>query len=320
MNELDNKAKAVDQSSFIFPENPLNKVWQVVKKNIFSIFLLLLSLVYILNSFLDVVPSGMTWQDVLYDSALGMAMGFSIKDNLRLNGIKAGLESKLFLDTEKDYHNELNSIEEDMQYLDGYCDRENSYLKIQIIKNYLEKYGLSYRKYLEKFYESKEEFEKLNWKQKWAIKRVEKIKITPISYSYIASDENASIFKSKKPTSISAYKGRKRISSVISMIAISLVFGLYTVDLATDFSISKLIWYGIQISIWLMFGLWEYIESTQWVKTDYRLNYVNKIAHIKKFKSLINKDRKWFEDYEERRNKSLIQEKEMEEKQIETTY
>lgn len=301
---MDNNKK----EDFVFPESGFSKLTNYVKNNFDNITLILFCLFYIFNGLFEITPTGMTLEEILYGSALSFFVVTSIKNALGVKGIQVGLNSKEFIKSKTEYEQSRTDVSEISNYCDAYCDRKNSYNQIQSKKIFIESYGLVYKKYIDGSYNKPDEWNKLKKRQQKALKRVKDVRYISINSEYLMAEQTKKSIFTKKEITLNQHIANDKIINYISTVAVSIIFGIYTINPNSQFSWIKCAWYAFQIALWFIFGISKFISNKNYVINDYRLTFEKKKSYLLEFKTMYNKEPKWFEEYEEKRKQSLLEE------------
>lgn len=273
-----------------------DKIGNFIRENIINFVLILICVVYVFKGIIDVVESGKTIQEIIADAFIVFVVSFSIKVVLRKKGLNNGFISNIFLATCNDYGESIKEISPNIELVDYFCKDENEErLKLKQ-KQYLLRNAISYDEFLshkytikpvKKLFTTKEEYkreiEKFNCCKKARNLNVFQYTSKLITNAYDSFSDEEGLLKA----TTKKYQKKSTISNFFVGILCAILFGYFTFKEGV-FSWNGLIWSSLQISIYLILGLIEYLNAYEFVTKTLREKIKRIIVIIDKFKNKIN--------------------------------
>ena len=259
-----------------------------LKDNIIIIFIVIISLTYIFRGLIVLEPTGKTLKDILFDSALSLVMGMLLTILIGDYGIIKAKNSKMFILSKNEYAKSIENVDPYIQYLDEYCVEKNEKKLKQAKVKYLRKFGIRYDDYIN----FKIDTSILTQAQQKAIHNLENIHVDQISMEYllIDIDEEKSVTKTKI-LSVNKYKNKVYFWQLISKIGTAILFGLVSLGEFKGLDLANIIWYSIQIGIWILFSILTYMKNYMYITNDYRQKVlIKKTNYLHEFYNLMQED------------------------------
>ena len=79
------------------------------------------------------------------------------------------------------------------------------------------------------------------------------------------------------------YLRKSGIGSILSKVAVALIFGYYTIQLISDFSWAVLLWNALQVVTFLAFGIIKYFQAYMFMQNQFVDRTKRQISELKKF-------------------------------------
>lgn len=250
--------------------------------------------------------------DIVISSFLGFWASTAINSLYNNKGLVEGMLSTEVVDATKNHNERIDEIidENAMDDLHVWCVGENE-------KNYrnqrtriLSKAGLSYDMCFTESGEYKQveirppersEIKRLGFRM-WCIRkatakrqikayiRAVHLRLTELSAGELTGEGNNRDDPFYMGRGVSEYKKQVAAKNTFSKIVLSLVVGYMTVDMIADFSWFKLMIRAVQIVMFLVVGLTQYLNMMDYVTIEYKNRLVRKERILHKF--LIEKKNK----------------------------
>lgn len=290
-----------------------NAFTEALYKNAGYISVILISLVYVANSFVVISKTGKSIQEIIGTGILSLIVGVLITGTFRSIGIRKGDESEKMISTNELHALTVEEIILGIDKLDLFCERENKRTLKGIRTRILAKVGLKYSECFDEDGTAKElellavddsagkeikkTIKKRNRARKKAYKKAVNLKIKPLLSSNLTSDgvnaDNPYDFGNSKRQ----YTKQKSASDIASRVLMAIIFGYFSVNFATNVDFASLIWNLLQIVMYIVGGIIQMYTSYMWIVDDYRSSIIKKIDYLQKFKNCMDEfDERWEEE------------------------
>lgn len=275
-----------------------NKAKQFFHDHIIDMVILLICIAYLGADLINIKSTGKTIEEVLWDGGIAMLVSYGIAQALGLKGIAIGEKSKKVIATDTLLGQKIEEAETKILYLEEWCEDKTHKVLKQRRRSVLSKAGIPY----EDVFDEKgnilpykiQDFEKsVRKRKKKALKEAINIHITTLTPAWLmANDDNeADPFNHSKTKG--KYITKTAITGFFTKIVVLVAVGFFVVDELKDFNISKLIWCGLQLAIYLFLGVLTYLRSYSFVTDELRGQKIRRI-------NLLTEYFAEYDDYKER--------------------
>ena len=272
------------------------KLRDFFKFNIGYIIIAMISVIYIATAFIDIGRTGKTIAQIIADGAIVLVLGILINHLFDLQGMINGDRDERVQQTILCHAEIVDRISPYIDKLDAWCDERNvDNLRIQRSK-ILASNGMKYIDYFNEDGSAKEftpDKEKLRDKflcnnEKIRIKcfkRALRLSLTPISAGELTSDGGRHQDPFYLGRTKMQYEKSTSASDAIVKISTACLFGFYGVSLVANFSVARVIWTALQVSVFLITGIIKMYQAYMYVVDEYRGRIVKKIDFLQKFEN-----------------------------------
>lgn len=263
-----------------------------VKSNIIIIVITFVNFLYLGRGFGYIDKTGKTVLQILTDSAISFIFGFLLVSLLGEQGILKARRSRKYELTISAYGKiiELNTPFADK--LDIFCDIENAKELKKKQTEILAKEGLSYNRFTNGEYDggiNPTSRKELDEKQLQAIDDARKVDLFKLTRDLLVSEHsNNETFKNLE-SGLGKYRKKELQKNALSKIFTSILFSYYTIKLFETLDYGAIIWYGLQVVIFLLFGVLQYAKNYEQVIEVERSRFIRKTDLLYVFYNLATK-------------------------------
>lgn len=233
------------------------KIGDWFKQNMFLLGVGIICLGYILRGYVKIEETGDSLLEIIASGAISFIVGFLICKLLQLQGILKGEMADSVKTTNKLYASTLEKISPISHLLDDYCEKKND----ETYKRLQRKIIASARIKYEDFLENNIDETKLDKDQIIKLRKARKIKITPLSAAALTTDNNKDEDPYNFGMTVAQFLRRSDAKKVLTKLLFAVVFGYFGVSFVFGASLASLIWTSIQVSIFLVMGMLDYLKS-----------------------------------------------------------
>lgn len=276
---------------------------------------------YILSQLFIIEVKDKTIGQILGEGVVSFFIGITINRLFTLQGIENGRHTDEMSNTMKLYGTTVEKISKNINLLGDWCHKTNAKIYVQERTKILARAGLKYdecfledgtaKPYISN-YEKKpiiKDKAKLKDKNTRMVEKIRianikrenreakredkfkrhcywvavKLKLTELHPSVLTSDGAKNNDPKYLGKTIDAYLRESFSKTFLLKVILTIVFGYYGVTIAKDFSWANLVWAGLQISIFLILGLFAMRKSFMFVTNDYRSRIIKKIDNLEEF-------------------------------------
>lgn len=262
----------------------MEKVRDFFKQNLVYFIIILSCLVYLLYGFITVEKSGKSIEQIFADSAIIFCFGLFMSKLFEIQGLKMGEQSDKVIATDKLHSDTVEEINDDINYLDEFCDdvTKETTKKMQI--RFLNMAGVKHEEFVNRTYDfSKFEKKERRFREK-CVTKARKVHLTPLISSELTTDDT----KIEDPLYLGRTKKQYRkwssLKQSFSKIVVAIIFGYYTYKLIENFAWGYLIWTLLQIMIFIVLGVANMMNAYFFVTDELRNRKIRKIDWLCKFK------------------------------------
>lgn len=256
------------------------KVVSFARRNAVNLIIVVVCLAFILKGLTEIEETGKTIAEIIGDGILAFIVSLTIKTLEGQNGIDAGKRTDKFLGSKKYYADTLEKQSPIQEHLDAFCDYENDEQIKRIQRTILRRANLGHFD-LSKPYNPKD----YTKQERRAIKKALKVKIYMLTPTILLSEmENANDETRELKQGIKAYQAGRGLRNFIIGAMCAFVFAYYGLKMTQGYA--GIIWASVQVSIYLILGLVEYINSYNFIIEEFRNKIIRKANYIEKFMNM----------------------------------
>ena len=233
-----------------------NKVGEFFKKNMFILGVVVISIIYILQGYIKIEETGKSILEIVASGAVAFIVGFLICKLLSLQGILKGEEDEKVKKTNKLFGETLEKISPFSHLLDNYCEKKTdiAYERVQ------RKIISSARIKFEDFKNDNIDESKLEKDQLKKLKKAKRLKITPLSSAALTTDNDREEDPYNLGQTVATFMKRSDAKKLLSKLLTAVIFGYFGVSMILGAGCANLLWSAIQIAIFLVMGMIDYLK------------------------------------------------------------
>lgn len=251
-----------------------------------NLALIVIVLVYALSGLINIDDTGKSVSEILASSFIAMILAWSISTLLGQKGIDRGQESEVFKATLKEYGDKVASVDGHTDEFEKFCEEQKAYEKEKIQRSIIAGAGLKWDKvFVDGQFSITKEMDK---DQKQAVKKAIRAKVYNMEAGYVLGGMEQEL-KSVKDESIRSWQSKESLRTGFLKVLNSVIFGIYTIQVMTDFNWAGIIWKLLEVAVWLGFGYISFFTNYEFVIEKYRKQIISKINLIVKFNDIIKK-------------------------------
>lgn len=272
--------------------------------------------VFIARNFVKIANTGKTISEIIADGLFALFFSWAISTLLGYQGILSGRKDPRMIQTLKDYGSTIKNMEPYSPLLGSFCDMKNAENRIKRRRRILSRKHLEYE---DVFTDDQTRINEIikgrmaaieagentidvgdmaSRRRKKAlkkrmrreraeiykcIKKANDISLSELTEESLTTDNVNSKDPYKFSSPLGRWIARRRIASLPFSIAIALVLGYYGYEFIKNPSIEAIIGGLIQVSIFLCFGVWQFLVSYIHTIDTYRKSIAYKINIINEF-------------------------------------
>ena len=246
----------------------------------------LVSIVYVLSGLFIPGLTGKSLYTILAEGIAGFIVGVCIIRNLKLQGSLKGKSSKDMEATRLAHAKAVDDIAPQIDGLELWCAERNAEALQRKRTQILTGAGLAYHKYFdEQGAPLPYSLEGFTRKQKNAVKRAHKAKVTPLSTSSLTCDGERAEDPFDFGETPAQYQRRTNLTDALSKVLTAAVFGYFGMDMVKDFDMGALAWRALYVVLLLALGVGKMISAYMFVNDTYRGGIIKKINHLQSYKN-----------------------------------
>jgi hypothetical protein len=288
-----------------------NKAKEWFVNNIIYIIVALISAVFLFSAIFEISETGKTLEEILLNSALILVIGYVITVLLDIQGIFKGGKTEEVIKIKQSHEKVVELAEPYAKDLDTFCEQENISNLRQARTRILAKAGLNYDECFNEngsakevkfervekpkkdkkktksenaliFKEYKEKLSNIKYKKKM-FKQAVRVRLTQLTTQDLISNGANKYDKFDLGDTQKDYLKKSWIGSILSKVAVALIFGYYTIQLISDFSWAVLLWTALQVVTFLAFGIIKYFQAYMFMQNQFVDRTKRQISELKKF-------------------------------------
>lgn len=249
------------------------------KTNIITIVVFLVCFLYLGRGFGYIDKTDKTILEILTDGVISLVFGLLFQTLLGEQGIINARKSAKYINTLIAYG---KVIELDTPYVDKidiFCDLENAKELKRKQTDILLKAGLKYNSFDKGEYDgginptSKKE---LDEKQLQAIEEARKVKTFKLTRDLLISEHSNSGGFENLSNGLNNFRGKQTTKNVVTKVLTAILFSYYTIKLFDEINYGAIIWYALQIVIFILLGTLQYFKNYEYVSEVDRSRFIRK--------------------------------------------
>lgn len=279
-------------------------------RNLSFLVIAAMSGIYLVRGLVQVGMTGKGIEQIVVDSFVSFIFGYGTSVLMGAQGMQRGEATKTVQDTLKYHGRTVLAISDHINELEAWCGRKTDDALLVQRQRILALAGIKMDDFDNYFIHKQvppelavhkpdpdggqltQEQQRENWRalprnKRKAIYRAMHKRITPLTVSALTTDAEGRTahdpyyFGQTK----AAHKSMQGVTKLTSRAMTALAFGYFTVSLATDWNVSKLVWEAIQIGSYILWGVVTLMMNYFWVTDTYRSRVVRKINILEAFAS-----------------------------------
>lgn len=263
-------------------EDNKTKVYNFIKSNLMNFIVVLTSVAYTLYGMVKIEPTGLTVWEVITKAGISVVIGLMIKQGIGENGFSKGYSSIVWSENFTKYNNCCNTATPHIEKVDNFyiyeeIENKKSYRR-QVLSNYRIKYSWFFTEDGE-YIENKEQYDKLDKKQKKALHKCINVKIHNLNLFSEYDTEIVANTKKEITDKDQRFKmfGKNGVAQVLTALA-----GAYFIPLWEGWNWGSFITSTIQVCIWVFCGVIQ-------LYANYNYIVIEKVNKLKRKMELIIK-------------------------------
>jgi hypothetical protein len=238
--------------------------------------------------------TGKSIVEILGTGALSLITGMLINSAFRGIGIRRGENDERTLSTSALHAQTVEQISPYIDKLDEFCELENKRALKIVRSRILMGAGLKYESCFDDDGMARElDLECADKTKKKRILRAYRkaqcVKIKPLTPFILTCDSTDLNNPYDLGVSKRDFEKQRGASDVLTRIAMALIFGYFSVSLASEINSATLIWNALQIVMYLTSGVCGMYTSYMWLVNEHRAGVIKKIDILQKFKLYVDK-------------------------------
>lgn len=245
------------------------------------IAVVVVSLIYVVWGLATMEPSGKTVIEIIAEATLTLTLGILIKNILKQQGVISGESSEKYQETLKLYGKTLENSVSIFSRLNEFTDHKNKLAYKAVRNNLLSRVGLVYSDYFDE--NDKYIGEHINKPTKHssnidvALYKCLNLDITILTPDNLTSDvENETFDPNNLGRTKREWFVEGSIQQWVMLIITAVISGYYTLKYVTEVDWGSMIWKLIQVSIFVLTGLWQLMKAYQFITGPYRNRIIKK--------------------------------------------
>ena len=274
-----------------------------IKSLAMDFVVVIVALAYIFYQMITLEPTELNPLVLIAQSIIGIICGVVIKQALGENGFSKGYNSRTWNEEEEKYNAACNTANPFMERVDNFYQCEEIEKKRNYRRQKLQGIRLKYDNWFDKmgnYIGTKEEYDKLDRRQKRILNKCIKVKIYPLNlfsqYS-ISSDQDT-----KQEITDKVQRGKNIAKNTISATLIAII-GVYFMPMINSWSWGSFIAATMQVTLWVLFGIIQLYTNYNFVVQDRVSVLRTKKEIIKRFTTGCDKGLYVVSPYEEKSTK-----------------
>ena len=259
------------------------KIYDFIKGNFINFIILLTSVAYVFYNMVIIKRTDLSVWECIAKAGIGILVGFMIKQGLGENGFNYGYRSQIWADSLDKYSKNCNMANPYIERVDNFYACETIEKKKVYRRTNLMSARMKYDWFFDEdgFYkENKEQYDKLDRKQKRVLKKCITVKIYNLNlFSEYENQIGADTRREKTDKDQRAKMfGKNGIAQVMTAIV-----GAYFVPMLAGWNWASFIAATIQVCIWISCGITQLYTNYNYVVIEKTAKLTRKAELIVKF-------------------------------------
>ena len=264
-------------------ENKNKKIYDFIKGNFINFIILLTSLAYVFYNMVIIKRTDLSIWECIAKAGIGILVGFMIKQGLGENGFNYGYRSQIWADSLEKYSKNCNMANPYIERVDNFYACEEIEKKKIYRRTNLMSARMKYDWFFDEdgFYkENKEQYDKLDKKQKRVLKKCIAVKIYNLNLFSEYENQIGADTKREKTDKDQRAKmfGKNGIAQVLTA-----VVGAYFVPMLEGWNWASFIAATVQVCIWISCGITQLYTNYNYVVIEKTNKLTRKVELIVKF-------------------------------------
>lgn len=254
-----------------------DKVVDFLKRNIYNMLLILVSLVFVLKDLVILETGKKPIELILADGIVSFFMGMTFNIILGKKGILAGQNTAEYVETMMAYAKQIERTDDKCDKLDNFCDKKNEARIKRIQMRILSRSRIRFEDF-----ENNDKTNLLDKEQRKAWRKACHVRIHMLSADNLLSETDTRYEKGEKEYTVNEYEKKKNFQDASSKALFAFVFGYFGYSGLTG-EWAGVLWGAFQVSVWLILGLMSYMQNYTFIKDTYRQKIIRKTAYLTEF-------------------------------------
>lgn len=259
------------------------KIYDFIKGNFINFIIILTSLAYIFYNMVIIEQTDLTIEECIAKAGIGIIVGFMIKQGLGENGFNYGYRSIIWKDSLEKYSKNCNIANPYIERVDNFYACETIEKKKLYRQTNMMSARMKYSWFFDEngFYkENKEQYDKLDRKQKRVLKKCISVKIYNLNLFSEYENQIGADTKREKTDKDQRTKmfGKNSFTQIVTA-----VIGAYFIPLLTGWNWASFITATVQVCIWISCGIAQLYTNYNYVVIEKTNKLTRKVELIVKF-------------------------------------
>lgn len=263
-------------------ESTSAKIATYIKSNLLNLIVVITSFAYVFYNQI-VLNTGVEIAECTATVIIGVICGLVIKQSLGESGISKGFSSPLWLESKEKYNKARNMATPYIDKIDNFYIKEEADKKKEYRIVVLRSYAMRYSWFFDNkgnYIENKEQYEKLDKKQKRILAKCIKVKIYTLN---LFSEYSLEVTEyTKKETTDKSQRAKMLSRNIFMQVAVAFVGGYFTASFG-GWSWGKFIISLLQVCVWIGTGIMQLYSNYNYVVVDKVNKLSRKVELITKF-------------------------------------
>ena len=263
-------------------ETTSEKIATYIKSNLLNFIVVITAFAYVFYNPI-VLDADVEIAECTATVIIGVICGLVIKQSLGESGISKGFSSPLWLESKEKYNKARNMATPYIDKIDNFYIKEEAYKKKEYRIVVLRSYAMRYSWFFDNkgnYTENKEQYEKLDKKQKRILAKCIKVKIYTLN---LFSEYSLEVTKyTKKETTDKSQRAKMLSGNIFVQVAVAFVGGYFTASFG-GWSWGKFIISLLQVCVWIGTGIMQLYSNYNYVVVDKVNKLSRKVELITKF-------------------------------------
>lgn len=233
------------------------------KKYLIDLVVAVILVIYIAKTIATIDVADKTVWEILADGAMAFVFATAVSELLAKQGVMRGESHPLYRATMCAYGEIVEKMTPYIEHLEDWCKERNARNVDSAQQSILNEYGISLERY-------RKGIENPSKTQREAIRKVRALKVHKYTVAELMGELNRTRETYGLGMTKQEYLRRKSYSGIIITLVCSVIFGYYTLRLASGFSVGGLIWACVQVGFFLIKGITSYVQAYMFTTDAHR--------------------------------------------------